>query len=103
MELSNINTIEGIADDVISKMSDEDKVWVTKHSLDNVCAMHHSVGQWIRNTYGLWHTNALTESWRTKPETHDIRGGVDYSADHPDAVSNDVLELIWKKLTKAVA
>jgi len=96
--LSHLNTVEAIADDVISKLSDEDKTWIRARPIEGVVALHHSAGQWIRNTYGLWHDNALTEQWRTKPEMHDIRAGVDYSADHPDAVSTIILETIWKKL-----
>lgn len=48
---------------------------------------HHSLGQSIRNTYGLWQI-----SW--EPE---LRDGVDYSPNHPDQRSMSIIQDVWKK------
>lgn len=96
--LSHINTIEGIANDVITKLHEEDQVYIAKKSLEDARSMHHSLGQWIRNTYGLWHENSLTERWRTDESSHKLIDGVDYSEDHPDNISDLVIQLVWKKL-----
>jgi hypothetical protein len=50
---------------------------------------HSTLGQAIRNHFKLWETK-----W--KPEI-DV-GGVDYSPDHPDAISHRVIEAAWRKL-----
>jgi len=48
---------------------------------------HHGMGQWIRNNYKLWET-----TW--KPE---LRDQVDYSPNHPDAISMTIIKEVWKK------
>lgn len=53
--------------------------------------------RWIRNRLQLWHTHALTENWRTKPETRVIINGIDFSADHPDAVSVKLTDLMIER------
>jgi hypothetical protein len=48
---------------------------------------HHTLGRKIRNEFKLWE-----RAW-----TPDIRNGVDYSLDHPDAVSMRVIEAVWQR------
>lgn len=48
---------------------------------------HHSVGRWIRNHYNLW-----SEEW--VPE---LKDGVDYSPNHPDARSMRIITDVWKR------
>lgn len=98
MSLSHISTIDGIANDVISKLDEKDQLHIAKNSLDDARSMHHSFGRWIRNTYSLWHDNELTKQWRTDSSTRKIVNGVDYSDDHPDKVSDLVIQTVWKKL-----
>lgn len=86
----NLDTVEKIARDISYSLSFSDRNYIKtrKNNFD-------SVGRAIRNGYGLWVDHPLTERWRNNPETHDIRGGVDYSEDHPDQVSHNILiELI---------
>jgi len=35
----------------------EDREWIKKHDMADLIQLHHTVGRWIRNTYGLWHPN----------------------------------------------
>lgn len=94
------DTIDKIVDDLITsgKVSPEDLNWIKAMSLNDAKHLHHSLGMWIRNTYDLWHTSPLTEKWRTDPSSHDIRDGVDYSEDHPDQVSSNIITTLWHKL-----
>ena len=50
--------------------------------------LHHGFGTWIRNHYKLWEVK-----W--EPE---IRDGVDYSPNHPDSISNRIVEEFHKHL-----
>lgn len=70
----------------------------TLHDIQLVDRYHSTVGMSVRNHYGLWHDSILTERWRNDPATHDIRNGIDYSADHPDAISALILKEIWTQL-----
>jgi|SRR5579859_769571 len=93
-----LDNIDEIVADITTKLSAEDKVYIANGTLREARSLHHSLGQWIRNTYSLWHLSPLTLRWRSQPETHDIRDGVDYSQDHPDQVSDKIIEALWYKL-----
>ena len=101
-ELSKLSTVEEIVDDLIAhRFSPEDAEKFKSFTDDEVCLQHHELGRWIRNTYGLWLTNKLTEQWRLDPRTHDIRGGIDFSLDHPDHVSTVIMNALREKLKAA--
>jgi len=51
---------------------------------------HSTLGRSIRNEFKLW-----KGSW--EPE---LEGNVDYSTNHPDQVSQRVIEKVWKELQK---
>ncbi len=55
---------------------------------DKLIRFHHSLGQDIRNEFGLW-----DYVWEPKME-----GGVDVSPDHPDAVSMRIIETVWERV-----
>jgi hypothetical protein len=65
---------------------------------DDLTKYHHSLGRAIRNEFELWYVSCLTEGWRTNEAGRDIRDGVDYSEDHPDHVSTQLMEAFWDKL-----
>lgn len=62
-----------------NSMSPEEKLWFR---LEEPLAMHSTVGQYLRNTAGMW-------SFPWTPEIHD---GIDYSKEHPDAISMQVIK-----------
>lgn len=93
-----LSTIDTIVSDIASKLSEADKVIIANGTLGDAKSLHHSLGTWIRNTYKLWIDNSLTEKWRTDESSHDIRDGVDYSDDHPDQISDYIIEVLWYKL-----
>lgn len=66
---------------------------------DDLNNYHHSMGRNIRNYYSLWDPkNPLTENWHNNPESRTFIGGVDFSDDHPDSVSMDIIKIIWEKV-----
>jgi len=66
---------------------------------DDVMILHHSWGMAIRNEFGLWRPDhPLTQHWHEHPEDHDVRDGCDYSNDHPDAVSCEIMRGVWRKV-----
>lgn len=60
---------------------------------EKLVSYHDSLGRQIRNHFKLW-----TVEW--EPE---IKGGVDYSPNHPDAVSMKIIETVWERVNKGDA
>lgn len=50
-------------------------------------ALHHFLGRGIRNHFLLWQY-----SW-----TPEVKDGVDYSSNHPDAISMRVIKEAWRR------
>ena len=66
---------------------------------ENLIDYHHSIGRNIRNTYGLWNSeNPSTKHWHNFPDDRLIIDGIDCSQDHPDAVSFDIIVLMWESI-----
>jgi hypothetical protein len=87
-----------IVDDFWKSLDDGSIQFLQDSTEDQVRSLHHSAGMTIRNVYGLWEpSHPLTTNWSDNPKSHDMRDGVDYSKDHPDAVSNEILAAIWRK------
>jgi hypothetical protein len=64
----------------------------TKTVIREDCFAQVDCRMWIRNSYDLWHKdNPYTETGL------DIRDGVDYTHNHPDAVSDRILKEILKR------
>lgn len=80
--------IEVIAHDVISKLNFTEIYQIQESFEDELIHLHHGLGTWIRNEYKLWENG-----WN--PE---IKDGVDYSEDHPDAISMKIVRRIWEIL-----
>ncbi len=52
---------------------------------EDLIQFHHSLGQSIRNEFDLWR-------YEWEPVLVD---GVDYSSEHPDAISMEVIREVW--------
>lgn len=69
--------------------------------------IQNSMMRHIRNEYGLWYNNPLTEKWRTDERSRKIIDGTDYSEDHPDNISAAILqrtmEIIYEEDVKGYA
>jgi hypothetical protein len=91
-----------IVDHLYGTLSEKELDEVMKMTESQMRALHHGFGTWIRNSYGLWATtHPLTTKWHNDPSSHDIQDHVDYSLDHPDAVSNEILSSLWRKCQPA--
>ncbi len=92
-------SISAYADTIIDEIDDESQQALRSLSFDQLASLHSSWGRAIRNEFGLWQfDHPLTKHWHEFPEEHDMRNGVDYSDDHPDAVSMEIMKVVWKKV-----
>lgn len=67
-----------------NNISDEDKQYIVKNGAISV---HHSLGRWIRNNWGLWENSELKRNLEKEGLTH------------PDDMSNYIIEEFLKTLT----
>lgn len=87
-------SIQAIASLILKEWSAEDLAFVKTGAYDfGMCARA------IRNDYGLWEfDHPLTQHWHMHPEARNIVDGIDYSEDHPDAVSAEILGCVKAQL-----
>lgn len=99
-----LSTVEEIAQDMVNRLhADDIEAIATEFSSFEPMIKVWTVSgimRGIRNDYGLWWENPLTEKWRTDESSRDIRDGVDFSEDHPDNISSVIYKRV-KELTKA--
>ena len=94
-----LHTVSAIADDIVDQLDPRSVEALKSMKKDELPGLHHGWGTAIRNHYGLWSPdNPITKNWHAYPEKHDMRDGVDYSKDHPDSVSMQVMEAVWTKV-----
>lgn len=84
------DTFEEICEDLPKRMSAEDLEWFKNHDKEDLISLHHSLGGFIRNRYRFWE-----DYW--EPE---LREGIDYSPNHPDARSQKIIETVYSKLNE---
>ncbi len=90
-----LDTVDAIVERILATWPAEDLKFVKDHPADMVGL----VGRAIRNEFNLWDpTHPLTSHWHLHPEARNIVDGVDFSEDHPDAVSEAILTLLRRKL-----
>jgi hypothetical protein len=89
-------TIDEIAADIAGKLRLPDRQKLKRCSLEEARGYHHGFGTWIRNEYGLWDTSPLTVRWREDPSCRKVVNGVDESPDHPDQVSDLIIQRVWR-------
>lgn len=93
-------TLNEIVEDLYEKLPPGEKKYLADLDKYDLFKLHHGYGTHIRNTYGLWIDSPLTKNWRENEDGRDIRGEVDYSVDHPDAVSMHIIEELWKRVNQ---
>lgn len=95
-------TFDEIVGDLEVRISLADKKQIAAMKKDELAALHHGFGTQIRNSYGLWAGNPLTEQWRINPASRTIvmQGGVeiDMSPHHPDTMSMSIIEELWSRI-----
>ena len=66
-------------------LGDEDRAWIDNASeADDTIELHHSLGQHLRNTWGLWHNSTLKADL-----------SVQFGIIHPDDLSGYILKAYW--------
>lgn len=79
-------TVNETIDDLLPRLSALQKSEIRMTSSDNLISLHLSLGQEIRNRYGLWRGNEkLIETACGKPC-------------HPDDASMKIIEAAWNQL-----
>lgn len=72
----------------ISKDNEEKQIFLS-YRKEDLIHLHHSMGQWIRNIYKLWHEdNPLTV------------GYINDETKHPDEISQKLIEDVWSYLVE---
>jgi len=79
--MSPLTTKYDIADLVIEKLDDEQRLKITETPEEELIMLHFGLGTWIRNQW-LW----------------SIQYGHLVEGRHPDDVSMDIIRLVWLKL-----
>jgi hypothetical protein len=64
----------------------KEQVEILKASKDDLIMLHHGLGQWIRNNWGLWEDSALKEHMSS------------LGFKHPDDMSQAIIVEFWNRL-----
>ena len=76
-------SFEEIVEDVVAnRLPDEEVKFVKAQPQDKLIRLHHNLGRWIRNSYGLW--------FESNP----------HCGTHPDDFSQRIIEQVWIELNK---
>ena len=80
-------TLEAAVEQIISDLSEADRMTVKQTSFYDLILYHHGWGTGIRNSFGLWRGNeSLLESACGDPKCH------------PDDASMKIIQGVWNKL-----
>lgn len=90
-------SVPEIIQDIPSKLIKSDLIYIQNLDPTLLYKLHHTIGQWIRNAYGLWYDNNPAT-----PNRPIIEDGVDVSDTHPDAVSMEIIKQLRQNLIDAL-
>lgn len=94
----HLHSIAAYGDEIFDGMDPESLAELRLVPEADLPMYHLTWGMSIRNECGLWHTDhPLTANWHSHPESRDLRGGIDCSHDHPDAVSSAIMLYVHRK------
>ena len=71
----------------IDNMNTDYEKWLKRDLEGATAEAHHSIGQWIRNNFGLWEKHSNLKDWFIE----------NYMLDHPDDISSLILIYFHKK------
>jgi len=77
-------SVKEAVDELISRMSDQDKAYVRSREKDDVIGFHHGWNRAIQNSFGLWAHNEVLKK--------------DTGKEHPDDAAEVIIEAVWTKL-----
>lgn len=78
-----------IAVSIYKTLTDKDIAILKETAFEDLIQFHRTVGRDIRNKYKLW-------EYQWEPLVGD--DGVDYSPNHPDAISMRIIEHVWRRV-----
>jgi len=78
-------TLDEAADHVLKLLSPEEREKFVSYAEQDLILLHHSLGMYIRNEFGLWdgRNKALLSQFEYR---------------HPDDISSIIIRTAWKKL-----
>jgi len=92
-------TFDEIVVDLIQSLKLETKKAIANVDEQNLVSFHMTLGRAVRNNYKLWdEDNPLTTKWHKEPHNRHIISGIDYSEDHPDYVSGEIIKEVWRRV-----
>lgn len=91
-------TFDEIVSDLLQSIPFADQKVLAAMKETELWMLHRSTGMWIRNVYGLWAGNPLTEKWVNDPTSRIIEHDIDVSPHHPDEVSNSIIKAVWQQV-----
>lgn len=77
------NNLKQAVAELDNVLTDDDKEYIKKH---DAISLHHTLGRWIRNEWGLWTGSPLKECLTKR------------GFNHPDDMSNHIIEEYIKHL-----
>lgn len=80
-----VNNLFSLLDDIEKQLSPEDRVTVSKV---DTATLHHSIGHFIRNEYGLWDKNSVLHKHFREV----------WMIGHPDDMSGVILDSLQARL-----
>ena len=81
-------TLKQLSKKIIEDLPEEDKKVIKEYQEDDLISLHFGFGTNIRNEYGLWEDTVVVDE-NNKPIEK-----------HPDDISMEIIETIWKELRK---
>ncbi len=81
-------TLEECMEALSKELTPAEQITLMKCTKDDLVKYHHSLGQWIRNYWGLWTGGPLNDSLKEMGFTH------------PDDSSNSIIKEFWCRLNK---
>jgi len=85
-------TVNEAVDHLVSELSLKDKATIANMTEQELLYLHFSLGQYIRNSYGIWDGNEDLLS--------DCRVLLNKDTVHEDEVSSFIIKKLWEKLRK---
>jgi hypothetical protein len=81
-------TLELAVEFVVAALDEDQRIALAAMSEQELGGLHFSLGMWIRNQLGLWGDNEAL--------LRNMRG--DRIFLHPDSVSAEIIEAVWRRL-----
>lgn len=84
----NPTTLDEAVEALMQKLSAEDKKAITSMTEDELHQVHHTLGQWIRNNWGLWQGGPLLDHMTSL-------GFI-----HADDMSGSIIREFWRHMNR---